>query len=835
MARDLESLVLTMSADFRRMEKELARGQRNFDKTADAIERRQRQLDKSLSQLGSKFGDFAAPVQTASALALGAITALSYQAAKRAEAVDGAFQQTFRNMPKEATTAAAAVSKEFNRLETDVKENFTQMSSVMTALGLDATQALNVTDQLQRRSLDLAAFRDVEDAEAFRAVMSGITGETEPLKRFGVVVNETAVKAELLRLGFKGNAQEASEAAKVVARANIILRQTADTQGQVAREAGNLTEKEKALRTEFTRTAEQFGKQFLPVATEVLGWATDALTAFNKLPSGTQAAGLGLLTLVAASGPIAMVIKGLSDLIKAAIAARVAIASIPAAGAAGAAGSAAASGAAGLAARYAPVVAGVATSPAAALAGTLAVGGDTPRRPLQGQERVNAQLREEERVRQAIVRLTREGDTAEAARQQAYLTRVEARRRADQATLAAPVAAAAAEAAKAKADIDAAVATAPEFKLSEADKTPVGGGGSGGRSGAVQQRAEEAAAQRRAEAQEALALQRAIDIARASGNEASIKAAEERQTLAQMTAQYEAAGYTDARARAIEHLSYINAAEMAAEEREKAEKQIDDILEGRRRQMERDADYAQLLNDQLMDRLGYEAELARISGADGAIRTAERRLFIEERTLEILRLKLAATEAEARAMAGGEYDTLAAAEDGRTIASNIVSVLRSDNIWEEAGRRFKDAAWDGVEQLLSSLFAQMGKGGGGSGDWLSAFASMFTGGRKAATGRSATAGFPVVIGERRPEVFVPNTSGTIIPSVNAAMNRAQQAQSARSQPVIVQLSVDEGAMFVPRVQGISGQVAIQTTATGVAYSQDQQRTQAMRRRQSLIG
>jgi len=329
MARDqLEALVLTMSADFRRMEKELARGQRNFDKTADAIERRQRQLDKNLSQLGSKFGNFAAPVQTASALALGAITALSYQAAKRAEAVDGAFQQTFRNMPKEASTASSAVSKEFNRLETDVKENFTQMSSVMTALGVEARQALSVTDQLQRRSLDLAAFRDVGDAEAFRAVMSGITGETEPLKRFGVVLNETAVKAELLRLGFKGNAQEASEAAKVTARANIILRQTAEVQGQVAREADNVTEKEKAMRTEFTRTAEQFGKQFLPVATEVLGWAADVLTAFNNLPTGTQAAALGLLALVAAGGPIAMVIKGLSDLIKAAVAARAAMAAV---------------------------------------------------------------------------------------------------------------------------------------------------------------------------------------------------------------------------------------------------------------------------------------------------------------------------------------------------------------------------------------------------------------------------------------------------------------------------------------------------------------------------
>lgn len=761
MARDIESLVLTMSADFRRMEKELARGQRNFDRTADAIERRQRQLDKNLSQFGSQLGNFAAPVQTASALALGAITALSYQAAKRAEAVDGAFQQTFRNMPKAASTAASAVSSEFNRLETDVKENFTQMSSVMTALGVEARQALSVTDQLQRRSLDLAAFRDVEDAEAFRAVMSGITGETEPLKRFGVVLNETAVKAELLRLGFKGNAQEASEAAKVTARANIILRQTAEVQGQVAREADNVTEKEKALRTEFTRTAEQFGKQFLPVATEVIGWATDALTAFNNLPTGTQAAGLGLLALVAASGPIAMVIKGLSDLIKAAIAARAAMMALGASGSAGALGKgAAAGGAAGLLSRVAPT--------AAVGAGLLVGTGSFVAAPDRDRDVVEASLKFEQ---DRLARLRREGRSARSI--QGAEKRI--------ADLQAEVATIATSAAKGAVNevetaVQTAMATAPEFRLSEADKTPVGGGASGGRSGAVQQRAEEAAAQRRAEAREALALQQAIDIARASGNEASIKATEERQTLAQMTAQYEAAGYTDARARAIEHLSYINAAEMAAEEREKAEKQIDDILDGRRRQMERAADYAQLLNDQLMDRLGYEAELARISGADGAIKNAERRLFIEERTLEILRLKLAASEAEARAIAGGEFDTLASAEDGRTIASNIVSVLRSDNIWEEAGRRFKDAAWDGVEQLLSSLFAQMGRGGAGGGtNWLSVIASMFTGGRKAATGRRATAGFPVLIGERRPEVFVPKTSGEIIPSVNAAVNRAQRA------------------------------------------------------------
>lgn len=303
----------------------------------------------------------------------------------------------------------------------------TQLRAVVSALGVDAQTSLGLVDQLQRRSLDMAAFKDVSDAEAFRAVISGITGETEPLKRFGVVLNETAVATELVRLGFKGKTKDASESAKVVARANIILRQTAGVSGQVAREADTLAEKEKRVRDEFIETAEKFGKQFLPVAAKVLDWATDALKAFNELPSGVQLAGVAMLGLVAAGGPIAMVIKGLTDLIKAAALARASIAAIG--GSAAGAGVAAGAGAvAGAAARAAPI--------AAAGIAILSLGGDSQQKALQGQERVNAQLREEARVRQTIARLTGEGRIAEAQRQREYLSQVETRRKREQAALA---------------------------------------------------------------------------------------------------------------------------------------------------------------------------------------------------------------------------------------------------------------------------------------------------------------------------------------------------------------------------------------------------------------
>lgn len=343
MAKDVEQLVIQMSADIRRMEKALDRAQGKFDKTAREMERRKRELDRSLSELGSTIGTGLGRASVAAGLALGAITVMSLNAAKRAEAVDGAFKHTFRDMPKEAERAVSGVAQQFGRLETDIKDNFNQLRSVVVALGVDGAQSLQMVEALQRRALDLAAFKDVSDPEAFRAVISGITGETEPLKRFGVVLNETAVKAELVRLGFKGNASEASEAAKVIARANIILRQTAEVEGQVARESDTLTEQEKRMRVEFTRAAEDLGRQFLPVAKDVTHWAAETLRAFNELPDGVKVASLAFLGLVAAGGPIMAVVSGLMKLIETAARARAALAGV--AGANVAAGAAAGAGA----------------------------------------------------------------------------------------------------------------------------------------------------------------------------------------------------------------------------------------------------------------------------------------------------------------------------------------------------------------------------------------------------------------------------------------------------------------------------------------------------------
>jgi hypothetical protein len=803
MTTEIERLLVRVEANAAQFEAQMKKVNRALYGSAAETRKTLNQIKRDWDKAGRNMAQSLAPVQLAASVALGAIVAFSYNAAKRAEAVDGAFEQTFRDMPAEAKKAVAAISEEFGRLETDVKDNFTQLRSVLTALGVDAEQSLQIVDQLNRRSLDIAAFRDVSDADAFRAVISGITGETEPLKRFGIVVNETATKAELLRLGFKGNASQASEAAKSIARANIILRQSAEMHGQVARESETLAEQEKRTRAEFTKAAEDFGQKFLPIAADVLKWATDALQAFTNLPQGTQAAAVGLLALVAASGPIAAVINGLRAVIGAAIAAKAALAGIAGAGVAG-------RGAAALGAG-----AGVAAGGAAALGTGLLVGtaGFAPAPP-----RDDAPVEE----RLAFARRHQSGATGYIRRLEAEKARKDALRSGlndigngtpgEQADRAA----------------QAALAGLGDFGLSGGQTSAVGGG-SGGRSG-------RGSVDRTPELRAALELELAIAQARASGNEAAIRAAEEREELVRLTQQYEAAGYANATVAATEHLALINQATMLAEEREKAEASVELILEGRMRQLERDADYQQQIHDALMDQLDMQSALARISGDEGALRDVERRVWLEERTNEILRLRLAYTEAEARARAQSEMTALDDADAKGRFKSFIVEAGTDfGGMVEAAGDRFKRKALEGLADSLWKIVGQAFAGGQGSnGGGISSVLAGLFGFR--ANGGPVSAGRPYIVGEKRAEVFVPQTNGTIIPSVGAAV--AGMGGSAR-RPVVQVFQVNaQGAVLADslmsemRAAGARSAAQAGVQAFGAARSQvpaDLAQKQAYRR------
>lgn len=145
---------------------------------------------------------------------------------------------------------------------------------------------------------------------------------------------------------------------------------------------------------------------------------------------------------------------------------------------------------------------------------------------------------------------------------------------------------------------------------------------------------------------------------------------------------------------------------------------------------------------------------------------------------------------------------------GRDMARNFVDVMRSDNIWEAAGYKFREAAFNGLEDLLSGLFSSLFKGGASDrglfGSIASGLGSIFGGFR--AGGGPVSASKAYVVGERGPELFRPSTSGSILS--NGQLRGLEGGLPTLGAPAALHMSVD--------LTGANGEQAIAHAARTAA-------------------
>jgi tape measure domain-containing protein len=186
-----------------------------------------------------------------------------------------------------------------------------------------------------------------------------------------------------------------------------------------------------------------------------------------------------------------------------------------------------------------------------------------------------------------------------------------------------------------------------------------------------------------------LDLERQIAAARAKGDESAVKALEERRRLAQLVASYEDAGFADARGKALEHLSYETEAVALAERREIAERVISALADGTAEAAQALAIAQERASDAALDRLALEVQIARLSG-DVTLPALERELYIQERIADLQRQNPNLSGGAARGQAEGEADALRAA--------NIIGGLGSADPDGDAVAA-RQAAYEEIERL----------------------------------------------------------------------------------------------------------------------------------------
>ena len=135
----------------------------------------------------------------------------------------------------------------------------------------DGGNVAGFIDNITTRATDFASVFNIDVAEALQVFQSGLSGEAEPLKRFGINLLDSEVKAYAYANGIATVGQELTETQKVQARYGLLLQSTNKVQGDFANTSDGLANRQRILQASFKDLEAQMGMELLPAFEGILG------------------------------------------------------------------------------------------------------------------------------------------------------------------------------------------------------------------------------------------------------------------------------------------------------------------------------------------------------------------------------------------------------------------------------------------------------------------------------------------------------------------------------------------------------------------------------------
>lgn len=185
---------------------------------------------------------------------------------------------------KAITDAADEMAKKFGTS----KQTFVDMATEAGILaqgigGLNNKDAAQFGAKITKMADDLVSFADVAGGvpEAMQRISSGLRGESEPMSRYGVIMQEDQVKAEALRMGIAKLGKELTQQQKFAARASLLETGLAKARGDHERTAGSAKNRQREVGGRGANVLTDVGQAVLPAWTEVINVVNRAAVALS--------------------------------------------------------------------------------------------------------------------------------------------------------------------------------------------------------------------------------------------------------------------------------------------------------------------------------------------------------------------------------------------------------------------------------------------------------------------------------------------------------------------------------------------------------------------------
>lgn len=166
--------------------------------------------------------------------------------------------------------------------------------------GLSGDALVEFSKQNVQLASDMASFFNTSPEDAINAIGSAFRGEAEPIRAYGILLDDATLRQSALEMGLISTTKNAlTPQQKVLAAQAVIMKQTTDAQGDFARTSDGLANSQRILAAQFEDTQAQLGQALLPVALKATSTMGAMLKTLNSLPEPLKLTGAAAVAAVA--------------------------------------------------------------------------------------------------------------------------------------------------------------------------------------------------------------------------------------------------------------------------------------------------------------------------------------------------------------------------------------------------------------------------------------------------------------------------------------------------------------------------------------------------------
>ena len=227
-------------------------------------------LNNALGGSMTKSQRMAATLRKAAVPATIALTAIAVGSKKAIKAASDLNEQAnktevvFGKSGKSVVAWSKTLAESFGLSSRAALEAASTFGNMLVPMGFSRTEAAAMSKQMVQLAGDMASFNNASPEETLAAIQSGLAGQARPLRQYGVFLDAARVKQQALTMGLWDGKGAIDAQAKAAATAAIILKDTADAQGDFARTSSSAANQSRIQAAETENLSAALGQGLLP-------------------------------------------------------------------------------------------------------------------------------------------------------------------------------------------------------------------------------------------------------------------------------------------------------------------------------------------------------------------------------------------------------------------------------------------------------------------------------------------------------------------------------------------------------------------------------------------